>query len=198
MSMESYLEERSKLRASALRNAGKYSSDRQWKEQSLSPEQRLLKFDVWMRRKLEARIDWTWAGADKPKRVEQCRIEFENLVLGFWQRGWLLDGAKLAAHIELVLADISAAQKADRVQHFWPFFKSVLAKYVGLNSEEIREEAMSAGVAVSDVFSLLEKKATSLPELMAQRRDETLRDRQTKQRRADARKAADKAQAQLF
>lgn len=196
--MENYLEERSKLRASALRNADKYAKDRQWKEQGLSPEQRLLKFDGWMRRKLEMRIDWKWAGADKAKRVEQCRIEFENLVLGFWQRGWLLDGSKLAAHIELVLADISAAQKAGRVQDFWPFFKSVLRRYVGINSEEIRQEAMSAGVAVSDVFSMLQKKAVSLPELMAQRREETLREKQSKQRKIEARRAAEASQQKLF
>lgn len=198
MTMESYLAERSVERKIALQKAERDQSTRQWMQQDLPAEQRLIKFDGWVRRELEVSIDWQWAGEHKAKRVEQCRMELENLVLGLWRRGWLLDGHKMAAHIKLALADISAAQKAGRVHDFWPFFKSVVARYVGINSEEIREEAMSAGVAVADVFSLLQKKATSLPDLIAQRREETLREKQTKARRTEARKLAEKAQAQLF
>lgn len=197
--MENYLDEREERLAKNTEIALRDTSARQWMKTDLPPEQRLLKFDAWVRVKLEQLIDWKWAGEDKPRRIEQCRIELENLALGLWRRGWLQDGRKMAAHIEAALADISAAQKAGRVKDFWPFFKSVVNRYVGINSEEIKAEAMSAGTAIADVFTMLQKKAApSLSELLAKRHDETLREKQTKQRRSEARQAADNAQAKLF
>ena len=174
------------------------ASARQWMHQDLAPEIRLLKFDSWVRVKLDRMIDWTWAGQDKPRRIEQCRLQLETLVLGLWRRGWLLDGPRLGAHIVAALADISGAQKAGRVKDFWPFFKAVSERYVGVNSEEIQAEAMSAGAAVADVFTQLQKKTQSLPELMAQRRDETLRAKQSRHRKAEATRAKETGQVQLF
>jgi len=51
---------------------------------------------------------------------------------------------------------------------------------------------------MSQVFDMLKRKTASLPELIAQRREETLREKQSRVRKAEAMKAADAGQAQLF
>ena len=64
------------------------------------PAARLIKFDSWVRAELGKRLDWSWAGAQRERRIEQCRLCMEKLVLDLWRRGWMLDGKKLARHIE--------------------------------------------------------------------------------------------------
>jgi hypothetical protein len=186
MSMQGHLEEREDREAMLLRLEKRDAAGRIWMSQGQPIEARLLKFDTWIRAELATRIDWAWAGTAKAKRIEQCRAQLERLVLALWRRGWMLDGAKLAKHLRTALDDVGAAQRAGRVKDFWPFFKSVVDKYVGLNSEEIQAEAMSNGSAVSQVFELLKKSAPSLPEAMAQRKDETIRAKQQQLRKQAA------------
>ena len=57
----------------------------------LTDAQRLLRFDAWVKGELEKRLDWAWAGAHRVKRVEQCRVQIEGLVLDLRLRGWMLD-----------------------------------------------------------------------------------------------------------
>jgi len=146
-----------------------------WSMAGQTPEQRLIRFDSWMRKELGARLDWQWAGARKQERIEQCRIYLERLVLEMWKRGWMLDGKRLAAHLTKVLINIGAYQRAGKVQDFWAYFQASVNRYVGGNAEEIREEAMRAGTHVTQLLGLMgrnAKKDPSLPELLAQRADE--------------------------
>jgi len=152
MSMEAYLDDRANALATAERLRERDAHARAWMNQDQPPEVRLLKFDSWVRIELETRLDWAWAGAIHARRIEQCRIELEGLVLALWRRGWMLDGQRLAGRVRDALDDVAKAQRAGRVREFWPFFKSVVDRFVGINAEEIRDEAMSAGVAVSQVF----------------------------------------------
>lgn len=198
MSIQGHLEDREENEVTLRLLDKRDSAARVWMSQGKSIEERLLKFDAWIRAELATRIDWNWAGAAKAKRIEQCRIQLESLVLALWRRGWMLDGVRLAKHIRTALDDVGAAQRAGRVKAFWPFFKSVGDKYVGLNSEEIQAEAMSTGSAVSQVFELLKKTAPSLPEAMAQRKDETIRAKQSALRKREALQGTDTAQATLF
>lgn len=201
MSMEGYLADRAD-RADRNRELAKRDAAlREWLNQTLAPEVRLVRFDAWLRGQLDQRLDWAWAGLQQEKRREQCRIQIDGMVIDLWRRGWMLDGRRLAARIEAMLDAIGKAQRAGQVRDFWPYFKASVARYVGLNAEEIREEAMSAGAAVGDVFAALTRhaaKAPSIPELVAQRSDETLRERLARQRAQDARKAAESAQLGLF
>ena len=198
MSIQGFLEERD-TRLEQLRDLERRdSAARAWMNGDIAEEVRLLRFDGWVRLELAARIDWSWAGESKARRIEQCRIELENLVLGLWRRGWMLDGKALAGHIRDALDDVRAAQKAGRVRDFWPFYKAVVGRYAGINSEEIRAEAMSAGAAISQVFEQFKKRAPAMPELVAERREETIRERQTRHRQTESRKEAEKTQRQLF
>lgn len=143
-----------------------------WLSEGRDPAQRLLAFDSWIRAELRTRFP------ELPQRqIEAARVELENLVLELWKRGWMLDGRKLAKHIQAALDDVAKAKQAGRVKEFWPFFKSVVNRYVGLNAEEIQVEAKSAGALMSQVLSIarigkpiLTTQTTA--ELLAQRKAE--------------------------
>jgi hypothetical protein len=177
-----------------------------WMLSILVPEERLLRFDSWVRRQLIQRLKWTGSERQQRKMVEQCRVKLERLVVDLWRRGWLLDGQRLAKHILAALDDIAAAQAAGRVENFWPFFCQVMTKYVGVNAEEIQAEAraMAGARPIGSILSsIIERpKGTpigpTLPELVAQRREETLREKLARRRRTEAAEAAGKAQIPLF
>jgi hypothetical protein len=146
-----------------------------WLNHGVAPEHRLLKFDAWARRTLEAKLDWEWAGAAKQKRIEQCRLHLEHIVLDLWKRGWMLDGKRLASHIETALDAIAAYQRKGAVQNFWAYYQACIDRYVGSNAEEIRDEAMRVGSHISQAFAAMgirKNNAPTIPELVAQRTKE--------------------------
>ncbi len=201
MSLETFLDHRDDRLARARDLERRDAAMRAWLQNGTSPAARLLRFDGWVRLELAARIDWAWAGELKARRIEQCRIELENLVVALDRRGWQLDGRRLAGHITDALDDVAKAQREGRVRDFWPFFKSVVDRYVGINSEEIQQEAMSVGVAAGQIFQQLVKRVPAdpaLPALVAQRRQETLAEQLRRQRALEARQQADKAQLPLL
>jgi hypothetical protein len=162
--------------------------------------QRLLKFDAWVKGELEKRLDWTWAGVQKVRRIEQCRVQLEGLVIELWRRGWMLDGKKLSGVITAALDDVAKAQKAGRVQDFWAFFKAITGRHVGVNSEEIQMQARSAGVLLSQTLNALGVKPAkpaekSLPELVAQRREEVVQVKSLREQQAEERKRRKAARA---
>lgn len=180
-----------------------------WGTASNDPARRLLMFDAWIRRQLSARLDWTWANGQEVRRIEQCRLYLERLVLELWRRGWMLDGQRLAAHLIGVLDRIGKYQRAGKVAEFWPYFRATVDRYVGANAEEIQAEAMSAGAHIGQVLGALGVRRTAsgqpLPELLARRRgeiadakEETLRLKQSRLRRLQARGKAAAEQQQLF
>jgi hypothetical protein len=178
-----------------------------WMLTVLAPEERLLKFDAWVRRQLAERLQWPTDARRRSKLIEQCRVKLERLVMDLWRRGWMLDGKRLAKHLLSALDDIAAAQAAGRVKDFWPFFCRVVDRYVGLNAEEIQREARACAGAkpicaalswLVDRRSAPASAGPTLPELVAQRREETLRDKLSRSRRSEAAKAATKDQLQLF
>ncbi len=179
MSLEHVLEARE---ATARRDAGQRAKAAEaWMLNGTAPADRLLAFDTWARARLEATLDWAWAGEARARRIEQCRVELERLVVELWRRGWQLDGRRLARHIDAALADVAAAQAAGRVRDFWPFYSGVLRRYVGTNAEEIRAEALTAGSHVQQALGAILRAAAGRPvpdsgpsmtELVSQRRSE--------------------------
>lgn len=174
-----------------------------------APEVRLLAFDKWVRLELAARIDWSWAGAQKERRIEQCRLRLEQMVLNLWRRGWMLDGRKLAARIEALLDTVAAYQRKGEVRDFWAYFGASVDRYVGANAEEIQIEAMGAGAKAANWLKALgverQPEAPKLPELVAQRaaeivkvKAETLREKQSRERARQAACKADANQPTLF
>jgi hypothetical protein len=180
----------------------------EWLNQGNAPEVRLLKFDAWAREQLATRLDWAWAGSGKARRIEQCRLCLEAMVLELWRRGWFLDGKRLARRIEELLDAVAAYQRSGKVRDFWPYFQASVRRYVGLNAEEIRAEAMQAGAHVNGVlaaFGVQRSAGPSLPELIAQRTEEvqqakaeTLRQKISRVRARQAACKADSGQGQLL
>lgn len=178
-----------------------------WQRMDQPPEVRLQAFDRWIRRELAERLDWAWAGAQREKRLEQCRLYLERVVLDLWRRGWLLDGKALAQRLRGLLEVVGAQQRAGKVRAFWPYFRASVDRYVGVNSEEIQDEARRVGAHMGQMLADVLKKSSarasgdSLPELLARRaaevagaKAETLREAQARLRRQQ--KAA-KAQPEL-
>lgn len=201
MSMQGYIEEREDRADLAAKQTARDRDALLWLNQGVAPEKRLLAFDRWLLRELDKRLDWTWAGAHKEKRLHQCRVQIDGMVIALWRRGWMLDGQRLAERITGMLDAIGKAQRGGQVREFWPYFKTSVSRYVGLNAEEIQAEAQSVGAAVSNVFTALLKRTPagpSLPELVAQRADETLRERLSRAKEAEARRAAEKGQLPLL
>ena len=199
--MEAYLDERDEAAGQAGRRAIRDGAERQIIYGKMTDAERLLAFDRWSRQQLLKRIDWTWAGAAKAKRIEQCRIMLETLVKGLWARGWLLDGAALAKVVTAALDDVAKAQREGRVRNFWMFYSSVVSRHVGTHAEELRDESKAVGAHASQVFESLVRhapKQTPLPELVAQRAQETLKEKLARQRKAVTKKAADAGQQQLL
>lgn len=201
MSMAGHLDEREATAEAARQLAARDGYARTWMKQDQAPEARLVAFDRWLLVELDARLDWKWAGSLKEKRLHQCRIQIDGMVIALWRRGWMLDGRRLADRITEMLDAIGKAQRGGQVREFWPYFKASVSRYVGLNSEEIQAEAMSAGMAIGDVFRQLTKRVPagpSLPELVAQRADETLRAKLTRHRAQEAAKSAQADQLRLL
>ncbi|OAM89299.1 hypothetical protein OH491_13760 [Termitidicoccus mucosus] len=187
-SIEAYLHDRE----NALRQREIPADLLAWFNHGLSPEDRLLKFDGWVRAELARRLDWSWAGAAKQKRIEQCRLHLERLVLGLWRRGWMLDGKRLAFHITTCLDAVGEYQLRGAVNDFWSYFKACVDRYVGANAEELRTEAMRVGSHVNqllDAFGVTRRpSAPTMPELIAQRADEVTKAKTLREKQAAARR----------
>lgn len=168
-----------------------------------APEERLLKFDAWVRAELRERLLWTGTPEENARRIEQCRIALDKPVLELWRRGWLLDGRRLAHHIRALLDAVGTAQRKGSVEDFWPYFRSAVSRYVGANAEEIQMEARSAGAHVGAALASINAMMgaptePSIPALIAARTEETLREKMAKQRKRSAQSEAAKSQLKLL
>lgn len=166
-----------------------------------APAERLLAFDGWVRAQLEKRLQWPGNERARVKLLHQCRDRMERLVLELWRREWLLDGPRLAKHVIAALDDVAAAQRAGRVKDFWPFFCRVIDGYVGLNAEEIQREARAAAgtksaAVVGELLKASLGRTATLPELVAQRRDELTKAKGLRAELAAERKRRKAAQAE--
>ena len=166
-----------------------------WMDERQAPEVRLLKFDAWLRQLLVDKITWPADPGRRRKMVEQCRVLVERMVIELRTRGWLFDGKLLAAHVTAAVEEVAKAQAEGRVKDLWPFFRALLQRYVGTRADELREEALSARCHISNLVGSI---STRLPSLVAQRTDETLREKLARQRHKDAARQADADQPRLL
>lgn len=151
-----------------------------WLSLGLAPEQRIIRFDAWARALLAREIDWAWAGPHREKRIEQCRIHLERLVLDLWRRGWFLDGKRLATHITRAVRAVAEYQRKGVIANFWAYYQTSIDRYVGLNAEEIRDEATRAGTHIAQALrACRHEQAPTMPELLAQRKGEVAEAKQS-------------------
>lgn len=173
-----------------------------WQLLGDSPEARLLAFDRWVRIQLEKTLVWPEDRARRVKMIAQCRAELERALIEMFDRGWLLDGKRLARHVSAMLAPIGEAQRKGSVGDFWPYFSASVRRYPRMNAEAIQREAKSvgalAGMTVAALMQAASKAAPATGDLILQRRDESLKERLKKRRDQESSDAADRAQLPLF
>jgi len=173
-----------------------------WIDGGRRPEERLLKFDAWLRDQLAARLVWPADDAQAARKIEQARVHLERVVLELWRRGWYLDGKALAARLCELLDAVGKYQRSGKVVEFWPYFRAAVDRYVGLNAEELQAEARRAGAHVAQALAAAlgqsARQGARIGDLLEQRQQETLREKIAAERRRQAACKGDAGQAQLF
>jgi hypothetical protein len=175
----------------------------------IDPAERLQSWDRWIRATLTAALVFPTERAARERLIGQCAAEMTELAKQLRGRGWLLDGKALAEHVQAVLQPIGKAQRAGKIGDFWPYFRTAVARYVGLNAEEIQQHARRVGAeegarSVGAVLAGL-RVTESMTELLARRAEEvatakaeTLREKQARLRAKDAARRAEQEQPRLF
>lgn len=108
-------------------------------------------------RLLSETLTWPADPARRSKLVGQCIGELEAMARQLFDRGWLLQEARLLEVCRTCLAPIAAAQAAGKVGDFWPYFCISVRRFVPLHAEELQRLARRDGGAVgaADVFAAL-------------------------------------------
>ena len=86
MSMGGYLDHRAGRADQDRKQAIRDQDARAWMNQSQKPEARLVKFDAWLLKQLALRLDWSWAAGAKEKRLQQCRVQIDGMIIALWRR----------------------------------------------------------------------------------------------------------------
>lgn len=193
-------------------NRERSDADRRWLSErgGIDPAERLIKWDSWLRRTLRETLSWPVHAPTRDRLIGQCAAEVTVMVRQLAGRGWLLDGEALAAHVKALLKPIAIAQGARKIGDFYPYFRTSVARYVGLNAEEIQAHARRTGgdqgtQTVGEILAGLRIRGASMTELLAQRagevaqaKAETLRTRTARARARKAACTADARQPRLF
>lgn len=197
------------------RRTEEVDADDRWLRESagVDPAERLLAWDRWLKRTLVQTLQWPTDTTRREKLVGQCAAEITIVARQLHGRGWLLDGDALARLTRAFLGPIAQAQRAGKVDDFWPYFRASVGRYVGAHAEEIQALSRRCG---SDTASLNFSEALaglgirpgnptrgpSMTELLAARADEITKAKEetlrSKLARARARQAACTRQGQLF
>jgi len=177
-------------------------ADTRWLSQhaGIDPAERLMKFDAWLRGRLLKTFLWPKDEDARNRLLGQCAAEMRAMFRELLGRGWLLDGTALTQQINLLFAPIAKAQREGKVADFYPYFRTAVRRYVGLNAEEISAQAHRSGAhqgtqTFGAIVAGLKLGQQSLTELLGARaaevavaKEETLR---TRQARLRAKKQAD-------
>ena len=110
---------------------------------------RLRSWDIWLRGKLARTLVWPSDMAKKEKMISQSAAMITAMARHLHARGWLLDGAVLAMHVDELLAPVAEAQRAGHVRDLWPYLRTAVARYVGDHAEEIQRDAKRFGMEVA-------------------------------------------------
>lgn len=196
--LRQHLDDRESPQKRRIDRANREKDQAWWQLKDATEAERLLKFEAWCRHQIQTRLQLPEDKTDRARRTGQCLAELKGMLLDLFQRGWLLDGARLTPHITAVLDDMGAAQAAGRVRDFWPFFRRVVRSYVGIHAEELQFQSQSAGSILKMALGDISTSTRSIPELVAQEREEINETLRQKKTRAAQRKKQDRDQGRLF
>ena len=100
---------------------------------------------------------WPAETAHRQRLIGQCVGELESMARQLFDRGWLLQEARLLEVCRTCLAPIVAAQAAGKIGDFWPYFRVAVRRFVPVHAEELQRLARREGGAVgaADVFAAI-------------------------------------------
>jgi hypothetical protein len=146
-------------------------------------KERLAAWREWAAKKLLADLAHVMPHEDaaRARLIGQCTAELERMVRQLFDRGWLIEGKRLAEVVDTCLAPIAAAHRAGKVQDFWPHFRASVRRYVPINAEELQRTARRDGADAASAISgglalalgmLTAPKAPSITEVIGERHAE--------------------------
>ncbi len=124
-------------------------------------------------------LQWPADEVRREREIENCVALLQTIARHLYQRGWLLDEARLGQLVRDFLQPIAAAQAAGKVRELYPYFRSAVARYVPVNADEIQQVAKRAGadaaasvghvLAALAIPGLAKQAAPSITEILVER-----------------------------
>lgn len=150
-------------------------------------KERLAAWREWAAKKLLAELAHSLPAEDaaRARLIGQCTAELERMVRQLFDRGWLIEGKRLAEVVDACLAPIAAAHRAGKVADFWPHFRASVRRYVPINAEELQRTARRDGADAGSAFGgglalalglLREPQAPSITEVIGERHAERVQE----------------------
>jgi hypothetical protein len=122
------------------------ADDRWLRERAgIDPEERRRAFNSWVKGLLLKSPIWPSDPARRERLLGQCAAEITVMCRQLRGRGWLLDGATLAAEVKACLDPITAYLRKGNVEDPFAYFRSSVRRYVGTHAEELQAHARRTG-----------------------------------------------------
>lgn len=95
--------------------------------------------------------DFVWPEEEirRERLLAKCARELEVIARQLYSRGWLVNEQRLGELVKACLAPVAAAQRAGKINEFWPYFSRSVRAYVGVNAESIQRQARRDGADVA-------------------------------------------------
>ena len=158
------------------------------------PAERLVKFEVWLRRELAARLEWPADPVVRQRQIGQCQKFVNGFLCDLNRRGWLFDGPILARIITDKLDCIAKYQKSASIENLWIYLQSIWSNYADAAAEKLQADAMSLGFHVSQIMAGLK----TIPQATAERAGQITAEKLTKERKRQERERIEANQTKLF
>lgn len=172
MALDRDLQERDSRRESLVSAEVRFLKERA----GLDRRERLAAWREWAAKKLLAEFNhWAPDPAARAKQIGQAIAELEVLVRQLFDRGWLIEGKRLAQVVGDCLAPIAAAQQAGKVGDFFPYYRAAVRRYVGAHAEEVQGGARRDGSDIAQSMAGIlagvigKLQAPSITEVIAER-----------------------------
>ena len=116
-------------------------------------KERLEAWREWAAKKLIAEFALPADERARARLVGQLTAELEKLVRQLLDRGWLIEGKRLAEVVGDCLAPIAKAQREGKVGDLYAYFRAAVARYVGPNAEALQQAARRDGADAGQAFA---------------------------------------------
>jgi hypothetical protein len=143
-----------------------------WSNERLGDGERLAAFESWLWHELQTRLKWPRDEAAAAKQIGQCRAFVLQAVGDLGRHGFLFRSPDLRSMICEKLDDLAARQLAGEITDLWPYFRATWTRWVRLESDTLKDRAMSVGVHITQAQERALRLGTpstlSMPQLVEQ------------------------------